>query len=170
MLEHLTEAGHPVVAIGKVQDLFAGRGITAAVHTTSDEHGMDEIESAIASTERGLIFANLVDFDMLYGHRRDLAGYTQALIECDAWLADFLPRIDEEDLVIITADHGNDPTTPSTDHAREIVPLLVLGGRVRPVSLGRRQTFADIGQTVAEFLDVRGLDAGTSFLSEVWRD
>jgi phosphopentomutase len=111
----------------------------------------------------GLIFANLVDFDMLYGHRRDVAGYTKALVECDAWLTGFLPRIEEEDLVIITADHGNDPTWRGTDHTREEVPLMVLqGSRARP--LGTRRTFADVAATLAQFFAVGAWSTGESFL------
>jgi phosphopentomutase len=168
LLDHLTAAGHPVVAIGKVQDLFAGRGITAAVHTKSDEHGMDEIESAIASTERGLIFANLVDFDAVYGHRNNPAGYAENLERFDARLGRLLPQIRRDDVLIVTADHGNDPTTPSTDHSREHVPLLVFGPGLRAgVDLGVRQSFADLGQTLADLFRVGPLDHGVSFLAEV---
>ena len=168
LLDHLTEAGHHVVAIGKVQDLFAGRGITAAVHTKSDEHGMDEIESALASTERGLIFANLVDFDAVYGHRNNPAGYAENLERFDARLARLLPQIGRDDVLIVTADHGNDPTTPSTDHSREHVPLLVFGPGLRAgVDLGVRRSFADLGQTLADVFGVGPLDHGVSFLAEV---
>ena len=120
-----------MVAIGKIEDLFAGRGMTSAVHTTSDDHGMDEIESAMAATEGGLIFANLVDFDTVYGHRNETAGYAANLERFDARLAALLPRLRDDDLLVITADHGNDPTTPSTDHSREHVPVLLYGAAVR---------------------------------------
>jgi phosphopentomutase len=119
---------------------------------------------------RGLLLANVIEFDQTWGHRNDVAGFHRGLLELDHALPRLLAEVREEDLVIFTADHGNDPTTPSTDHSREVVPLLVTGPRVRPVSLGRRSTFADIGQTVAEFLGVAPLATGTSFLSEVWSD
>jgi phosphopentomutase len=165
LLDALVAAGHTVFAIGKIEDLFAGRGITAAVHTTSDEHGVDEIEQAMRAMPGGLIFANLVDFDTQYGHRNDPAGYAANLERFDARLARLLPALRERDLLVITADHGNDPTTPSTDHAREYVPLFVVGPRVKAgVDLGTRQTFADLGQTIAEVFDAGPLANGTSFL------
>ncbi len=168
LLDRLTEAGTPVVAIGKIEDLFAGRGISRAVHTASDTHGMDEVERALDATPRGLIFANLVDFDTVYGHRNDPAGYAANLERFDARLSALIPRIGPGDLLVITADHGNDPTTPSTDHSREHVPLLVFGPSVRAgVDLGTRQTFADLGQTLAELFGVGPLQHGTSFLPEI---
>ena len=168
LLDLLKEAGHTVFAVGKIQDLFAGRGISQAAHTTSDAHGMDEVERALDTTPSGLIFANLVDFDTVYGHRNDPSGYAANLERFDARLAALLPRIGPDDLLIVTADHGNDPTTPSTDHSREHVPLLVFGPMVRAgVNLGTRKTFADLGQTVAEFFDVGPLDHGKSFLPDV---
>jgi phosphopentomutase len=168
LLDLLTEAGTPVVAIGKIEDLFAGRGISRAVHTASDAHGMDEVERALDTTRRGLIFANLVDFDTVYGHRNDPGGYAANLERFDARLSDLIPRIGAGDLLIITADHGNDPTTPSTDHSREHVPLLVFGPSVRAgVDLGTRQTFADLGQTLAELFSVGPLEHGTSFLNQI---
>ena len=168
LLDLLTAAGTPVVAIGKIEDLFAGRGMSRAVHTTSDANGMDEVERALDATPRGLVFANLVDFDTVYGHRNDPAGYAANLERFDARLATLLPRIGAGDLLIITADHGNDPTTPSTDHSREHVPLLVFGPSVRAgADLGTRQTFADLGQTLAELFGVGPLKHGTSFLSQI---
>ena len=168
LLDLLTEAGTPVVAIGKIEDLFAGRGISRAVHTASDAHGMDEVELALDATPRGLIFANLVDFDTVYGHRNDPAGYAANLERFDARLSALIPRIGAGDLLVITADHGNDPTTPSTDHSREHVPLLVFGPSVRAgVDLGTRQTFADLGQTLAELFGVGPLAHGTSFLEQI---
>ncbi len=168
LLDVLTAAGVPVVAIGKIEDLFAGRGITTAVHTVSDDHGMDEVEKALAAAPRGLIFANLVDFDTRFGHRNDPAGYAANLERFDERLAGFLPRLADRDLLIITADHGNDPTTPSTDHSREHVPVLIAGAAVRPgVDIGVRQTFADLGQTVADVFGVGPLAHGTSFLRDV---
>jgi phosphopentomutase len=168
LLDLLTAAGTPVTAIGKIEDLFAGRGISTAVHTTSDDHGMDEVERAMSTHAAGLIFANLVDFDTLYGHRNDPAGYAANLERFDARLARVLPALRDRDLLIVTADHGNDPTTASTDHSREHVLLLVSGKSVKPgVDLGVRQTFADLGQTIADLFGVGPLAHGTSFLREI---
>jgi phosphopentomutase len=168
LLDRLKDAGIPVVAIGKIEDLFAGRGITRAVHTTSDEHGMDEVEQAIASTDRGLIFANLVDFDTVYGHRNEPEGYAENLERFDVRLGRLLSRLGERDLLIVTADHGNDPCTPSTDHSREYVPLLVCGAGVRRGhDVGVRPTFADVGQTIAGLFGVGPLEHGTSFWADV---
>ena len=170
LLDALKEGGFPVIAIGKIEDLFAGRGMTAAVHTSSDDHGMDEIEAAMASTGRGLIFANLVDFDTVYGHRNETAGYAANLERFDRRLARLMTRLLADDLLIITADHGNDPTTPSTDHSREHVPLLLCGQAVRAgLDIGTRATFADLGQTLADLFGVGPLEHGTSFLGEISR-
>lgn len=168
VLDRLKEAGLPVVAIGKVEDLFAGRGITSAFHTASDDDGVDQIVASMATTERGLIFANLVEFDTRFGHRNDVAGYAANLERFDRRLADFMPRLGPRDLLVLTADHGNDPTTPGTDHSREYVPLFVAGARVKPgTDLGTRATFADLAQTIAELFGLGTLPHGTSFLSEV---
>jgi phosphopentomutase len=168
LLDALKAAGHTVFAIGKIEDLFAGRGITAAVHTKSDDHGMDEIEQAMRAIPKGLIFANLVDFDTQYGHRNDPAGYAANLERFDARLARLLPVLRDSDVLVITADHGNDPTTPSTDHAREYVPVFVVGARVKPgVALGTRESFSDLGQTVADLFGVGPLANGTSFLRDI---
>ena len=170
LLDALTAAKIPVIAVGKIEDLFAGRGISRAVHTKSDEEGMDEVEKAMETTPRGLIFANLVDFDTVYGHRNDPAGYAGNLERFDVRLARLLPRIGDGDLLFITADHGNDPTTPSTDHSREHVPVFAYGPAVRPgVDLGRRESFADLGQTIASIFNVGPLAHGASFLSEMLR-
>jgi phosphopentomutase len=168
VLDLLKAKGLPVVAIGKIEDLFAGRGITHAVHTASDAEGMNVVERQMSELDRGLIFANLVDFDSQYGHRNDVAGYAANLERFDERLRMLLPRLRPDDLLVVTADHGNDPTTPSTDHAREYVPLLVTGAHVRPgVDLGTRTTFADLGQTLAEVFGVGALAHGTSFLREI---
>ena len=170
LLDAMTKAGRTVHAIGKIQDLFAGRGVTTAVHTRNDDEGVDAIERAIQTAGPGLVFTNLVDFDTLYGHRNDPAGYAANLERFDARLARLLPTLRARDLLIITADHGNDPTTPSTDHAREHVPLFVVGAAVRPgADLGVRATFADLGQTVAEIFGVGPLAHGTSFLRDILR-
>jgi phosphopentomutase len=168
LLDRVKDKGEPVVAIGKIEDLFAGSGITHGVHTKSDEHGMDAVEAAMSATPRGLIIANLVDFDTVYGHRNDPAGYARNLERFDARLARLLPKLSEADLLIVTADHGNDPTTPSTDHSREHVPLFAVGKRVRAgVDVGLRRTFADLAQTLAELFGVTRMDHGTSFLREI---
>jgi phosphopentomutase len=168
LLDLLKAAGLPVVAIGKIEDLFAGRGITRAVHTASDDEGMEEIARQMRKADRGLIFANLVDFDTKYGHRNDVAGYAGNLERFDARLASLLPALTDLDMLVVTADHGNDPTTPTTDHSREYVPLLVAGARIRPgADLGTRTTFADLGQTLAEIFGVGPLKHGTSFLERL---
>jgi phosphopentomutase len=168
LLDRMKAKGLPVVAIGKIEDLFAGRGITRAIHTSSDEEGMTAVERQLLEIEGGLIFTNLVDFDTQYGHRNDVRGYAANLEQFDARLADLLPRLAEGDLLIVTADHGNDPTTPSTDHAREYVPVLVTGPGVRRgVNLGTRATFADLGQTLAGNFGLGRLAHGTSFLDEL---
>jgi phosphopentomutase len=170
LLDRIKEAGLPVIAIGKIEDLFAGRGMTSAVHTSSDDHGMDEVLRAMRTTRRGLIFTNLVDFDTQYGHRNDPAGYAANLERFDVRLGELLPQLAPGDLLVVTADHGNDPTTPSTDHAREHVPVLLTGAGVRPgVNLGTRSSFSDLGQTLAELFKVAPLAHGTSFLAEVLR-
>jgi phosphopentomutase len=170
LLDLLTRAGIPVLSIGKVKDLFAGRGITASVHTVSDAQGMDEVERAVAESPPGLVFANLVDFDAMYGHRNDTAGYAANLERFDARLGRLMPMLREADLLVLTADHGNDPTTPSTDHSREFVPVLAFGPRVRHgAALGDRETFADLGQTIAGIFGVGPLAHGRSFLRELTR-
>lgn len=170
LLDVLAEAGHAVHAIGKIRDLFNGRGITTAVPTTSDDHGVDEIEKAIDSAGPGLVFTNLVDCDAVYGHRNDVAGYAANLERFDARLGRLLPKLRERDILVITADHGNDPTTPSTDHAREYVPVFVVGASIRPgADVGVRKTFADLAQTIAETFSVGPLGNGTSFLRDILR-
>jgi phosphopentomutase len=156
-----------VLSIGKVRDLFGGRGISRAVPTSSDADGMTKLAAAMSDTAGGLLFINLVDFDAVYGHRNDVAGYAANLERFDHALQELLPSLRENDLLIITADHGNDPTTPSTDHSREYVPVLLSGPRVRPVDLGTRATFADLGQTIADNFGVGPLAHGTSFLNQI---
>jgi phosphopentomutase len=169
LLDRLAEHHVPRVGIGKVDDLFAGRGISS-IHTATNGEAYSLIESALGSMRRGLLLANVIEFDQTWGHRNDVPGYHSGLQALDRAVPRLLSGVREEDLVIFTADHGNDPTTTSTDHSREVVPLLAVGPRVRPVPLGRRPTFADVGQTVADFLGVPPLSAGTSFLPEVWSD
>ena len=170
LLDKLTAARVPVIAIGKIKDLFAGRGIAEAYSTAGDDDGMQRVEDQMGVRDRGLIFANLVDFDTVYGHRNDVAGYAANLERFDARLASLLPRLRPSDLLVITADHGNDPTTPSTDHSREHVPVLVAGERVtKDVDLGLRGSFADVGQTLAEMFGVGPLASGASFFGQVSR-
>ncbi|MEI6668106.1 MAG: phosphopentomutase [Acidobacteriota bacterium] len=168
LLDYVSQRGIPVLAIGKIRDLFAGHGITESIHTRSDTDGMDQVDRAVASAADGLIFANLVDFDTQYGHRNDTAGYAANLERFDQRLGSLLPRLRADDVLIITADHGNDPTTVSTDHAREYVPVLAYGAGVRGgVDLGTRETFADLGQTLASVFDVGPLKHGLSFLPQL---
>ena len=168
LLDLVKELGLPVVAIGKIVDLFAGRGITTGIRTSSDDESMTELERAMESVPNGLIFANLVDFDTEFGHRNDPAGFAANLEKFDRRLAHLLPALRQGDLLFVTADHGNDPTTPSTDHSREYVPLMVTGTRVRAgVDLGTRPTFADLGQTVADLFGTAPLPNGESFLPSI---
>jgi phosphopentomutase len=166
LLDALAAAGIGRHGVGKIDDLFAGRSISAQ-HTSSNAEGIDLIKAWIESDQGGLLFANLVDFDQLYGHRNDVAGFYNSLREFDFALPSITAALREDDLLFITADHGNDPTTVSTDHARESVPLLALGKRVKPVDLGARATFSDLGATVGEWLGVSYRGKGTSFLSEL---
>ena len=166
LLDALSKAGIPRAGVGKVDDLFAGRSLTSR-HTASNAEGIRGIKDWLSTAESGLLFANLVDFDQLYGHRNDVAGFYGALREFDAALPSITSRLKEDDLLFITADHGNDPTTPSTDHARERVPLLVGGMRVVPRDLGDRDTFSDLGATVAEWFGLGFRGRGKSFLSEL---
>jgi phosphopentomutase len=166
LLDALSAAGIPRAGVGKVDDLFARRSITST-HTASNAEGIRGIKQWLSAAEGGLLFANLVDFDQLFGHRNDVAGFYGALREFDAALPSITSRLKEDDLLFITADHGNDPTTPSTDHARERVPLLAGGMRVVPRDLGERQTFSDLGATVAEWFGLSFRGRGTSFLSEL---
>ncbi len=168
LLDRLAAAGVPRVGVGKVDDLFAGRAIES-IHTKTNQEGYRLIRDALQTMARGFLFANVIEFDQTWGHRNDVAGFLGGLRELDEAMPAMLAAARPDDLIIFTADHGNDPTTPSTDHSREVVPLLAYGPKVGAVALGRRPTFADMGQTVAEFLEVEPLAAGESFLSEVWR-
>ncbi len=166
LLDRLAAAGVPRVGIGKVDDLFAGRNITSE-HTPTNGAAYRLIERALDETETGFIFVNVIEFDQTWGHRNDVAGFHEGLRELDAWIPRLEARTTGDDLIIITADHGNDPTTPSTDHSREAVPVLALGPTIRPHALGERGTFADVGATVAAYFAVEPLAAGTSFLREI---
>ncbi|MDQ6870646.1 MAG: phosphopentomutase [Gemmatimonadota bacterium] len=166
LLDALAIAGIPRAGVGKVDDLFAGRSITAT-HTASNAEGIRGIKNWLSTAESGFLFSNLVDFDQLFGHRNDVAGFYGALREFDAALPSITSRLKEEDLLFITADHGNDPTTPSSDHAREFVPLLAGGMRVVPCDLGERDTFSDLGATIAEWFGLSFRGRGKSFLKEL---
>jgi phosphopentomutase len=166
LLDALSKAGIPRTGIGKIDDLFAERSITSR-HTASNAEGIRGIKEWLVTAESGFLFVNLVDFDQLFGHRNDVAGFYGALREFDAALPSITSRLKEDDLLFITADHGNDPTTPSTDHARERVPLLAGGMRVVPRDLGERDTFSDLGATVAEWFGLSFRGRGKSFLSEL---
>ncbi|MBM4045061.1 MAG: phosphopentomutase [Planctomycetes bacterium] len=166
LLDIAKDAGLDVIGIGKIGDIFAHRGVTAEIHTADNAEGITHTVEAIRADSRGLIFTNLVDYDVKFGHRNDAEGFARALREFDDRLPEILAALKDEDLLFLTADHGCDPTTPSTDHSREYVPLLVFGKRLgRPQSLGLRPTFADLGATAAEALGLKGMAAGTSFFS-----
>ena len=168
MLDAIKSAGLDSIAVGKIHDIFAGYGDTEYVYNKSNANGMEHALNFSKKDFHGLCFVNLVDFDMLYGHRRDIDGYAAALTEFDTWLGGFLPTLGEDDLVMITADHGCDPAyTATTDHTREYVPLLVLGKKVKPVNLGTRHSFADIAATISELLGVEYETQGRSFASEI---
>lgn len=168
MLDAIKAAGLDTLAVGKIYDIFAGQGTTDHLFNKSNADGMAHTDDYAARDFHGLCFVNLVDFDMQYGHRRDVDGYANALTEFDSWLGQFLPKLGEDDLVMITADHGCDPAyTATTDHTREYVPLVVLGKAVKPVNLGTRKSFADIAATVTELLNVPFETPGKSFAREI---
>ena len=168
LLDAIKASGLDSIGVGKIYDIFAGKGTTEHVYNKSNTDGMNHAMNYAGKDFKGLCFVNLVDFDILYGHRRDIDGYARALTEFDAWLGGFMDKLGDEDLVMITADHGCDPAyEATTDHTREYVPLVVLGKKVRPVNLGTRTSFADIAATVAELLDVELDTPGKSFASEI---
>jgi phosphopentomutase len=168
LLDRLAAAGRPVFGIGKIEDIFTGRGISGAVHTKSDADGVDQTLKAMAEIDRGMIFTNLVDFDTLYGHRNDVGGFADNLERLDRRLPEIFAKMRPDDVFVLTADHGCDPSDLSTDHTREHVPLLVRGARVPPgLDLGVRDTFADLGATLAENFGVGPLAAGKSFLRQI---
>jgi len=165
LLDKVKKAGKDVVAIGKIEDIFAQQGITEAIHTGNNRDGIQAIYEYIKNDKiNGLVFANLVDFDMLYGHRRNIEGYYNALVEFDKAIPKFLKNLKDDDILFITADHGNDPTFKGTDHTREYVPVLGYGAKIKSnFNIGVRETFADLGQTIAEILNVEKTKDGTSF-------
>ena len=168
LLDALKQAGLATIGVGKIYDIFAGQGITEMVRNKSNADGMEHTLHYAAQDFEGLCFVNLVDFDMLFGHRNDVDGYAAALTEFDGQLRELLPMLKEDDLLFITADHGCDPSTPSTDHSREHVPLLAYGAKIKAgYNLGTRSTYADLAATVAEYFGVKANIAGTSFLREI---
>ena len=170
LLDAVKEAGKDSIGVGKIYDIFAGVGTTEHVYNKSNADGMAHTDAFEARGFEGLCFVNLVDFDMLFGHRRDIDGYAKALTEFDAWLGTFLPKLGKDDVVLITADHGCDPAyNATTDHTREYVPLLVLGQGVKPGNMGTRDSFADIAATVAELLQVELSTPGESFAKEIMK-
>lgn len=164
VLERLTAAGIPVYAVGKIEDIFAHRGITASAHTGNNRDSREQVTAWTKEKKHGLIFANFIDFDMLYGHRRDVGGYAKALQETDEWLAGYLTLLGKDDLLILTADHGNDPTYRGSDHTRELVPLLVYRPGQQGRNLGLRKGYFDVAQSLAHFFGIPALPRGVSFL------
>ena len=168
MLDVISENGKEVIAIGKIEDLFSGRGITKAIHTIGNADGIEKTIEEIKNDTEGLIFTNLVDFDMLYGHRNNIEGYAKALEYFDSKLPIIIENMKDTDILIITADHGNDPSTPSTDHSREYIPIVIYGKQIKQnVNIGIRETYADIGATVLDILQMPLLSTGKSFKNEI---
>jgi len=171
ILDVLSEKGLEVAAVGKIRDIFAGRGISRSVHTHNNEEGIEATLEEIKKPFKGLIFTNLVDYDMLYGHRNDVEGYAKALERFDLRIPDIMDAMSSDDVLIITADHGCDPTTESTDHSREYIPILVYGEQVRPgVDLGIRESYSDIGATVLDLFDIHAKLRGRSFKKEMIKE
>lgn len=168
ILDYIKEAGKSVAAVGKIEDIFNKRGITEAVHTKGNMDGVDKTIEYMDTVSEGLIFTNLVDFDMLYGHRNDPIGYGRAIEEFDNRLTEIVSRLKDQDILIITADHGCDPTTKSTDHSREYIPILVYGKAIRQnVEIKTRDSFSDIGKSILEYLEIKNTLVGKSFLDEI---
>ena len=168
MLEYLKESGKEVAAVGKIEDIYNKKGVTLAVHTKNNMDGVDKTLEYMDTVKEGLIFTNLVDFDMLYGHRNDAKGYGKAIEEFNDRLQEIYAKMTDEDMLILTADHGCDPTTASTDHSREYIPILVYGKNLKGnVNLGTRETFADIGKTILDFFNVENELVGKSFLNDI---
>ena len=170
LLDRVKAAGMEVIAVGKITDIFAGRGVTETILTHGNTEGLEKTSGLLGRPFHGLCFVNLVDFDMLYGHRNDPKGYAAALEQVDGWLPGALAQLGPDDLLLITADHGCDPSTPSTDHSRENVPLLAYGAGIAPRNLGARDTFADIAATVLEALGIEGESDGRSFWNMMTRE
>ena len=167
MLEFLKESGKEVATVGKISDIFNGKGVTSSVHIKNNMDGVDKTLECMDTVKEGLIFTNLVDFDMLFGHRNDAIGYGKALEEFDNRLEEIYSKMNDEDILILTADHGCDPTAPGTDHSREHIPVLVYGKNVKPVEISTRTSFTDIGKTVLEYLEVENDLNGKSFAKDI---
>ena len=168
MLDAFQDNNKKVLAIGKIEDLFSGRGINRAIHTNGNADGIEKTIDAIKNAEEDMIFTNLVDFDMLYGHRNNIEGYAKALEEFDKKLPEIMAALNDDDILILTADHGNDPSTPSTDHSREYIPILAYGRNLKSnVNLGTRDTFADVSATILDIFGIEKLENGTSFKNEI---
>ncbi len=167
LLDYMKKEGKSVIAVGKISDIFADKGVTEKISSHSNSEGMEITQNLTQRDFEGLCFVNLVDFDMLYGHRQDVDGYAKALSRVDMWLPQFISKLKGDDLVFITADHGCDPGDNSTDHTREYTPLLVLGEKVSPVNLRTRQSFSDIAATIAEYFDINYDLDGQSFLKDI---
>lgn len=171
MLDYIKENSMEVSAVGKIEDIFAAQGITKSIHTRSNSEGLERTLELIRCVGKGIIFTNLVDFDMLYGHRNDVAGYAEAIMEFDRRLPDVFEAMKDDDVLIITADHGCDPTTPSTDHSREYIPILIYGKSIKSnVNIGTRKSFSDIGATILDMLNIRGQIEGSSFKSLIYQE
>lgn len=169
MLDYIKEKGLSVMAVGKIEDIYNKRGITDAVHIKNNMDGVDKTLEYMKKENRGLIFTNLVDFDMLYGHRNDAQGYAKALVDFDSRMPEIISLMKEEDILILTADHGCDPTTASTDHSREYIPVLVYGKKIKSgINVGIRKSFSDIGKTILELLNVENDLYGESFANGIW--
>jgi phosphopentomutase len=168
MLDQLENAGLDTLAVGKINDIFASKGVTDTVRTHDNVEGIEKLIERTGRDFEGICFVNLVDFDMIYGHRNDVDGYAKALTYFDEQLPKILKGLRPDDILMITADHGCDPSTPSTDHSREYIPLVIYGEKiVKGVNIGTRKTFADIAATILEYFDVESRIAGTSFLKEI---
>lgn len=167
LLDFIKSSNLDVFAIGKIKDIFVGQGITNHIATKNNTDGMNALDTAVDMDFKGLCFANLVDFDMIYGHRNDIDGYAKAISDFDLWLGDFSQKLSDDDMLIITADHGCDPATPSTDHSRESIPLLIYQPKKAPINLGTRNSFADIGKSIADILNINANIDGVSFAKEI---
>jgi len=170
MLNELQENGYDVISIGKINDIFAGSGVTEKYITKGNNEGMQITEEISQKDFTGLCFTNLVDFDMLYGHRNDVDAYAKAMTEFDRWLGTFIEQMKENDLLIITADHGCDPSTPSTDHSREYTPILAYSHNINPENLGIRETFSDIAKTITKNFEIENKLPGKSFLKQIEKE
>lgn len=170
VLDLLSDKGYDVISVGKIFDIFAGKGITEKYYTKNNADGMAVTEKIAQRDFTGLCFVNLVDFDMLFGHRNDIDGYANALTEFDNWLSSFISSLKEDDVMIITADHGCDPSTEGTDHTREYTPMIAFGKKIKAVNLGTRDTFADIGATISQMFEIDGKIKGKGFFEEIKKD